>query len=41
MQEVHLADFLLYRFGCQKVDHNLVVVKLPKAGTCFVTLGEN
>ena len=29
------------RFGCQKVVRNLVDVKLHKAGTRFVTLGEN
>ena len=33
--------FLFIGFGCQKVAHNLAVVKLHKAGTRFVTWGEN
>ena len=28
-------------FWCQKVAHNLAIVKLHKVGTRFVTLGEN
>ncbi|CBL12467.1 hypothetical protein RO1_19200 [Roseburia intestinalis XB6B4] len=33
--------FFFIGLGCQKVVHNLAIVKLHKAETVFVTLGEN
>ena len=38
---VWLLIFYFIGLGCQKVVHNLAIVKLHKAETVFVTLGEN